>query len=403
MRSVRRLFTCAGVSVDLRRKLAIVAGLYFVEGGPMGVFGDVWPVFLRDSGWSLEALGRLSVLGLAWTLKALWAPAVDRYGEWRHWIAGSLVAMAIASAFAPSAPGVASAATLIAIFCLASATQDIAIDASAVALTATGEEGQLSSVRVTMYRVGALAFGSGGLVLADQLGWPVVYQLIAVALALSALAVLASPRVQPTAAGERHTWGASLASWRRPGLLGALGFLAFYRLGDLAMAPMVKLLWRDSGMSLTQIGVIPALAGPLTGILGAALGGLLVARTSLRVALVVGGVLAAASNLVYAAAAWAGAPLAALAGAALAESFCGGAASVALVSLLVLACDRAHAGVQFAALTAISPLMGRLAGVFSGDAVGSFGYGTWFVATAALTLPALLFVPSALRWAKRAR
>jgi MFS transporter, PAT family, beta-lactamase induction signal transducer AmpG len=76
--------------VDLRRKLAIVAGLYFVEGGPMGVFGDVWPVFLRDSGWSLEALGRLSVLGLAWTLKALWAPAVDRYGEWRHWIAGSL-------------------------------------------------------------------------------------------------------------------------------------------------------------------------------------------------------------------------------------------------------------------------------------------------------------------------
>jgi hypothetical protein len=41
--------------------------------------------------------------------------------------------------------------------------------------------------------------------------------------------------------------------------------------------------------------------------------------------------------------------------------------------------------------------------VFSGDAVGSFGYGAWFAATAALTLPALIFIPSALRWAKRAR
>ncbi len=388
--------------MELRRKLAIVAGLYFVEGSPMGIFGDVWPVFLRDSGWSLEALGRLSVFGLAWTLKALWAPAVDRFGEWRHWIAGALAAMAIATALAPSAPNVASAATLIAIFCLASATQDIAIDASAVALTAPGEEGPLSSVRVTMYRIGALTFGSGGLMLADHLGWPPVYQLAAAAFAISALAILATPRVQLASTGELHSWRESLASWRRPGLLGALSFLVFYRLGDLAMAPMVKLFWRDSGTTLTQIGLIPSFAGAGMGILGAAFGGLLVARSSLQAALVVGGVLAAASNLAYAAAAFAGAPLAALAAASLAESFCGGAASVALVSLLVSACDRTHAGVQFAVLTALSPLTGRLVGAFSGDAVSSFGYGAWFAATAALTLPALAFIPSAMRWARRA-
>jgi PAT family beta-lactamase induction signal transducer AmpG len=389
--------------LDLRRKVALVAVLYFVEGFPMGIFSDVWPVYLRDAGASVETIGWLSLLGFAWTLKALWAPAVDGIGEWRHWIAGALAAMALAVALAPGALGGSAAALLIAAFALASATQDIAIDASAVALTESGEEAQLSSVRVAMYRVGKLAFGAGGLLLADRFGWLALHDALAVAIAGFALAALSLPRLQTRAADDSRAWRSALASLRRPGVAGALAFLVFYRLGDLAMAPMVSVFWRDTGASLTLIGLVPSGVSAAMGILGATLGGVLVARAPLVWALAGGGVLASASNLAYAAAAAAGAPLWAVITASLSESVCGGIASVALVSLLVGACDRAHAGVQFALLTALSPFAGRLVGGVSGEFVAAFGYGAWFAATGALTLPALAFIPTAVRWARPAR
>jgi PAT family beta-lactamase induction signal transducer AmpG len=384
--------------VELRKKVALVAGLYFVEGFPMGIFADVWPVFLRDSGTSLEAIGGVSLIGLAWTAKALWAPAVDGLGEWRQWIAAALAAMALAVALAPEAVGTSGLAALIALLALASATQDIAIDASAVALTEPGEEAQLSSVRVAMYRVGKLAFGAGGLILAGAIGWHALHQALAAAIALFALGALALPRLQQRRGSDRESWRAALRRLWRPDLAGALAFLVFYRLGDLAMAPMVSPFWRDTGASLVLIGLVPSGISALAGIAGAALGGVLVARAPLAWALIGGGLLATASNLGYAAAALAGAPLWAVTTASLSESLCGGAASVALVSLLVGACDREHAGVQFALLTALSPLAGRLVGGVSGVFSAEFGYAAWFAATGALTLPALAFIPATLRW-----
>ena len=80
----------------LRYKLSIVAIVYVIEGFPMGVFTKLLPVFLRRHDVSLTAIGGLSGLALAWSLKALWSPLIDRYGERRQWIAGAL--------FAPSGP-----------------------------------------------------------------------------------------------------------------------------------------------------------------------------------------------------------------------------------------------------------------------------------------------------------
>lgn len=388
--------------MELRKKVALVAGLYFVEGFPMGIFSDVWPVFLRDAGVSLEAIGGFSLIGLAWTAKALWAPAVDGLGEWRQWMAAALAAMALCVALAPGAAGTGALVALVALFALASATQDIAIDASAVALTQPGEEAQLSSVRVALYRVGKLAFGAGGLLLADAIGWAALHRAFAAAIACFALAALGLPRLQARrlpGAGRDAVRGA-LGGLLRPGLAGALAFLVFYRLGDLAMAPMVGPFWRDTGASLSLIGLVPSGISAGMGIAGAALGGVLVARAPLAWALAGGGLLAMASNLGYAAAALAGAPLWAVTSASLAESLCGGAASVALVSLLVGACERTHAGVQFALLTALSPLAGRLVGGASGVVSAELGYAAWFAATGALTLPALAFIPAVIRWSR---
>jgi hypothetical protein len=65
----------------LARKLAIVAGVYVIEGFPMGVFQKIMPVFLRREEVSLTAIGVLQIASLAWSAKVLWSPLVDRYGR----------------------------------------------------------------------------------------------------------------------------------------------------------------------------------------------------------------------------------------------------------------------------------------------------------------------------------
>ena len=78
--------------MKLRRTLPIIALVYVIEGFPMGVH-DLWPIYLRRQGASLAEIGLLSALGYAWTLKVLWSPLVDRFGEPRRWVAGSMAAM----------------------------------------------------------------------------------------------------------------------------------------------------------------------------------------------------------------------------------------------------------------------------------------------------------------------
>src|SRR5581483_11326795 len=76
-----------------RSKLFWVAVLYFAEGFPFGVFNDVLPVYFRQQGVDLRSLGALSLLGLAWTLKFLWAPAVDYFRRHRLWMAAADLGM----------------------------------------------------------------------------------------------------------------------------------------------------------------------------------------------------------------------------------------------------------------------------------------------------------------------
>src|SRR5688500_18085634 len=78
-----------------KRKLLWVALLYFSEGLPLGVFYDIFPVYFRQQGVSLADIGLLSLLGLAWTIKFLWAPAIDWARHHRWWIAGANLGMAL--------------------------------------------------------------------------------------------------------------------------------------------------------------------------------------------------------------------------------------------------------------------------------------------------------------------
>src|SRR5689334_24028722 len=109
----------------------VTAALLFSEGLPYGIVTELMPLYLRVQHVALTAIGSLSVVGLAWTLKVFWSPLVDLFGTYRRWIAGAVITMLLVMAAFATMPDTIAAWfwVLIALFTIASATQDIAVDA----------------------------------------------------------------------------------------------------------------------------------------------------------------------------------------------------------------------------------------------------------------------------------
>ena len=164
--------------------------LYFAEGFPLGLFYDVFPVQFRQQGVELWKIGFMSLLGLAWTLKFLWAPAVDHYRHHRRWMFGVELLMGgvmlIFAGFAAFGTWVWFAVGL---FTLLSATNDIAIDGYTIEMLDKGEMGLANGLRIGFYRVGMLAAGFI-LILSDYLGWSGTYLSAAVVLASAGTIIL---------------------------------------------------------------------------------------------------------------------------------------------------------------------------------------------------------------------
>jgi PAT family beta-lactamase induction signal transducer AmpG len=234
-----------------------VALLYFSEGLPLGLFYDLFPVHLRQAGVGPAEIGLLSLLGLAWTVKFLWAPLVDALRGHRFWIAGANLGMAAvlsALAMRPEALGGGESWpwVLLAAFTVLSATNDIATDGYTIEQLSRGQYGVANGIRIGFYRVGMLTAG-GMLVVAGWTGtagapnWQAAYAMAAVLLLVNgSLALLApAPAPRPVVVKAAETGeSAWAAEWRRlraqPLWLLALGLviagLLWPVLGPLAKA-----------------------------------------------------------------------------------------------------------------------------------------------------------------------
>jgi len=367
----------------------------------MGIVIDNLPVYLRAHGVSLAAIGVLSSLTLPWTLKPLWAPLVDRFGQRQHWIAGALLTMALAM-FAiplddPAAPGhVFVAAVLLLTF--AGATQDIAIDAYTIGLLSAGEEGVGNGVRVSAYRAALIASGGGLLLLAGRGGWTFAFHVAAALFVALAVAAWWSPRV-PLVRPPAAVWARSFVAWlSRPGAIAVLLFILLYKLGDVSMGPMVKPFWLDSGLTIDEIALVSTTAGVGLSIAGALAGGWFTSRYGIFRALWLLGALQAVSNLGYAGAATVGGGRVAIYGASMLESFTGGLGTAAFLAFLMHVCEREHAATQYALLSALFGLTRSVSAPFTGFGADHFGYATYFALTFLLAFPAYALLPWIRPW-----
>src|SRR5512145_3244487 len=159
-----RLLGAEGLPPESRKKLGVVALLYFVQGAPAAILWEVLPVYFRINGVSLRAIGGLRLLELPYSLKVFWSPLVHRYGDRRSWMLACMLGIA-AVLFALPWVDVAGVGWIVLVLILAlttlSATQDVAIDSYSVGLVRREEEGAANGVRASAYRL-ALVIAGGG-------------------------------------------------------------------------------------------------------------------------------------------------------------------------------------------------------------------------------------------------
>ncbi|MCB9462078.1 MAG: MFS transporter [Candidatus Eisenbacteria bacterium] len=399
--------------MNLRTKLFWVALLYFAQGFPFGIVYDLLPVYFRTHEVALRDIGFLSFIGMPWTFKVFWSPLVDRFGTRQRWIIACLLGMGTLLACLPFAnPAVSHLADdgatvlrpatvvwgLLLVFTTLSATQDIAIDAYTIGLMDKGEEGAANSLRVSAYRVAMIAAGGGLVALATWFSWNVIFFAGAGIFVLLALVVPRTPSVAVPEEAKRELFGPLWLWVKRSGGWAVLVFILIYKVGDAAMAPMLKPFWIDRGLSPAEIGLVSTTVGIIASVVGAMVGGAWITRIGIFHGLWVLGLFQALSNLGYAGAALWDIPREGIYAASIVESFCGGLGTAAFLSFLMNVCDKEHAAVQYALLSALFGFSRSISGGFSGWGTEHLGYAAYFGTTFLLALPAYLLLPWVRRW-----
>ncbi len=411
----------------LQPRTLVMLALGFSSGLPFLLVGNTFGYWLRDEGTTLTAIGFISWVGIAYSLKFLWAPVIDRVsaplfgrlGRRRSWMALAQIVVAL-GLIAMAATGPKISLALLGAFALvvafASATQDIVIDAWRIESAQSGEElGLLSSAYQFGYRAALLATDALILIAAENLGWPLSYGLYAALMGIGLVATVAAAEpVQADEVSEEKAREAPLTSLK--GLEDAVAgpFIAFfrtqdvlallilmaislYRLPDFVMGPMANPLYHDLGLSKDLVGAVRASVGLVAAFAGIAVGGFCALRFGYMRALIVGGILQAAAVAAYACLPFAGGNVPLFVAVMVGDNFGISFAGVALVSYMSSLTSLGYTATQYALLASTYAWAGKILKGFSGVVVerlsASFGlmdaYAIFFIGAGLIGVPAV--------------
>ena len=391
------------------RRFPILLALGFSAGVPLPlVAGQVLRQWFTESGLSLTDIGLTALIGLAYSLKFLWAPALDtvappflsRLGRRRGWlllIQPFLILAILATGFSNPATGPFGTAALAALVAFLSASQDIVVDAHRIEILEEQNQGYGLACYVWGYRLALLASGGGTLWLVGALGWGGAYAYAAALLLVGVLATLAS-REAPTKAAAPLPWGERLRLsvvhpfadfMRRPHWLAILLFIALFKLGEALAGIMTTPFYRSLGFSRDEVAAVGTVFGLFATLGGALAGGYVVARLGTARALVITGLGQMLSNLMYVALANAGHDMPMLWLQVGIENFTDGLADAAFVTYLSGLTSRAFTATQYALLSSLAAVPLRTLGASSGWMAESLGWTGFFLLTTAAALPAM--------------
>ena len=389
---------------------------------------------LREAGIDRATIGFLSWVGLAYGFKWAWAPLVDRLplpvltrllGRRRSWLLLSQVAV-VAGLLGMAWSNPQYALTPLVAFALlaafGSATQDIALDAFRIESAQARLQAVLAASYQTGYRLAMIWAGAGVFWIAaraevgglpagtyQDAAWSVAYTAMAFSMLVGMVTVLFSKEPAHTVLAparslrewlqvavfepfaefiQRYRWHAVLL----------LALIGTYRISDIVMGIMANPFYVDMGYTKEEVATVTKLYGVIMTLVGAFLGGGLVLRFGVMRVLMLGAVLSALTNLLFAWLSLHGHDVYALIAVVSADNLASGIASAAFIAYLSSLTNVQYSATQYALFSSLMLLLPKFLAGFSGVAVDVAGYVWFFAGTAALGLPVLLLVWLASRY-----
>jgi MFS transporter, PAT family, beta-lactamase induction signal transducer AmpG len=422
----------------LRPKTVAMLLLGFSSGLPFYLVGNTFGYWLRDEHTSLTAIGFLSWVGIAYSLKFLWAPLMDRVdlplfkrlGHRRGWMMFSqiVVGLALCAMGATGTKvGLARLGACALIVAFASSTQDIVVDAWRIESADDGDEqGLLASAYQFSYRLALLCADSLILIVAAAVGWRMSYGIYGACMAVGMFATWFAKEPERANAAvllekERETpqWrrfydaivGPFIAFFRTHGWLALvmLAAISLYRLPDFMMGPMANPYYHDLGLTKQTVGAVRGSIGLIATFAGIAAGGFCSLKLGYMRALVIGGILQAAATAAFATLAFAGLSIRLFAFIMAGDNFSLSFAAVALVAYMSSLTTLGYTATQYALLSSTYAWLGKILKGFSGAVVERLStthglihaYGIFFIACGLTGVPAVLLFAALGYWHMR--
>lgn len=413
-----------------QRRVLTIFILGFSGGLPLMLVFGVLSFWLREAGVSREQIGYFSWVIMVYAIKFIWSPLIDHLslpglkqwlGRRRSWLILSqgliILAVLLMASMDPQTElkWMALCAVLLAI---ASATQDITIDAYRIEAAPERLQAVLAAAYLAGYRLAMIFSSAGTLWIAalfstdtgyDLQAWQSTYMVMAACMALGLLTTLLSPEpvVDPQIkiGSVNHSVSQKLLNWLKVAVIGPfvdffarhglnalliLSLIACYRVSDVVMGVMANVFYVDMGFSKEEVASVSKIFGVLMTLLGAALGGLLINSFGTLRILLLGALLSACTNLLYCYLSTQGHNIPLLIAVISADNLSAGIATSAFIAYLSSLVNLAFTATQYALFSSLMLLLPKFLGGFSGGWVEMMDYQAFFVMTALMGLPAIL-------------
>lgn len=389
----------------LQKRMLIVLLLGFSSGLPLGLTGTTLQAWFAKEDVSIITIGFLALVGQPYVYKFLWAPGIDKIqlpwlGLRRGWMIATqsvlMLLLIFIQGFSPtSSPWmIGIIALFIAVF---SATQDIVVDAFRTEVLLPEERGAGSAMFVAGYRIAMIASTGLALVMAEYIGFKNVYLCMAALMGVGIIVTLWAKEPTHQFKPAQSIVSAYIEPLKeflsRKNAILFLLLIVLYKLGDaFANTLTTTFLIRELGFRLETVGMVNKVMGLLATILGAFIGGVLMARIGLYRSLLWFGFLQAITNFLYMILAWMGANFWMMAFSVFIENLAGGMGTAAFLALLMSLCNTQYTATQYALLSALSAIGRVFVGPTAGYLVNWLGWAEFFFWTAVFAVPGLVLL-----------
>ena len=432
------------LALYFERRMARILLLGIISGFPWVLIGSSLSLWLQEDGLSRSTIGWAGLIFGVYAFNFLWAPLVDRVrlpwlsermGHRRAWIvalqAVILVCLVLWSAVEPTA-NLAGVLAIGLVLAIASATQDITIDALRIEQIGRTEGESMAAGAATAvvgwwtgYKLGGIvaletaqAFENAGVEDYWQatflvLGAVVVLCNIGLAFVRESTAAeriaaqaedeerIASHFAVPGPIGRAAAWlggtviGPLASFFRQNGFaiaVAVLGFIFLFKIGEAFLGRMSLIFYKEIGFSKSDIALYSKGLGWITTVTFTVIGGLFAIRIGLVRAMFVSGIAMALTNLLFAVLAWAGKSEALFATAVVMDDLTSSFATVTFVAFISMLVDRTYTATQYALLASIGTAGRTLFAASSGELVDWLegDWGTFFVITTLMVIPSLV-------------